>query len=220
MFTDERVHVMDELVANCLVCIPMFMVDAPMAVYFALLLMVSKTVPCQFKANFDLLRYVLVTLQSHRLHHSIEPQHRNRNFGDVRTLHPACETYPATGITDSKFPLDREATGTRVISNYGLRCSILYTDLPAMDRYERSDIAHLLERGFSCARRWAIEFVSFCRSSLKAVEHRIAGQGGKSSRSRLQDEHLQVQGPAAGSVGLGLDFRRWSSYPTARSKGR
>lgn len=31
MFTDECVHVMDELVANCLVCIPMFMVPSPIA---------------------------------------------------------------------------------------------------------------------------------------------------------------------------------------------
>ena len=130
MFTDERVHVMDELVANCLVCIPMFMfmVDAPRAVYFApLLRRYPKLYHANIKANFGLLRYVLVTPQSHRLHHSIEPQHRDRNFGIIfsfwdrmfGTLHPDCETYPATGITDSEFPREREATGTPVISNYG-----------------------------------------------------------------------------------------------------
>ncbi len=93
MFTDERVHVMDELVANCLVCIPMFMfmVDAPTAVYFALLLRwYPKLYHANIKANFGLLRYVLVTPQSHRLHHSIEPQHRDRNFGVILVSGTGC----------------------------------------------------------------------------------------------------------------------------------
>lgn len=129
MFTNERVHLVDQVVANCLVCIPMFMfsVDAPMAVYFALLLRwYPNLYHSNIKANFGVLRYVLVTPQSHRLHHSIEPNHQDRNFGVIfslwdrifGTLHPSCDTYPATGIVDAEFPLEREVTGPRVIRTY------------------------------------------------------------------------------------------------------
>lgn len=129
MFTDERVHVLDVAIANCLVCIPMFMVavDAPMAVPFAMLLKwYPKLYHANIKANFGVLRYILVTPQSHRLHHSIEPHHRDKNFGVIfsfwdrifGTLHPDCHTYPATGISDEEFPLERQVTGIRVIRNY------------------------------------------------------------------------------------------------------
>lgn len=129
MFTDERVHLIDDVVANCLVCIPMFMfsVDAPMALYFALLLRwYPKLYHANIKADFGVLKYVLVTPQSHRIHHSIEPQHRDRNFGIIfsfwdwmfGTLYPHSDEYPATGIPDAEFPVEREVTGIRVMSNY------------------------------------------------------------------------------------------------------
>ncbi|WHZ21800.1 MAG: Fatty acid hydroxylase family (carotene hydroxylase/sterol desaturase) [Nitrospira sp.] len=129
LFTDDRVHLIDEIVANCLVCIPMFMfaVDAPMALYFALLLKwYPKLYHANIKADLGILRYVLVTPQFHRIHHSIEPRHRDKNFGVIfsfwdrlfGTLHSDDGGYPATGIADPAFPLERNTTGIRVFSTY------------------------------------------------------------------------------------------------------
>lgn len=129
LFTDDRVHLMDAIIANCLVCIPIFMfaVDAPMAVSFALLLKwYPKLYHANIKADLGLLQYVLVSPQFHRIHHSIEPEHRDRNFGVIfsfwdrlfGTLYRGDGGYPATGIADPDFPLERRATGLAVIRRY------------------------------------------------------------------------------------------------------
>jgi len=129
LFTDDRVHLMDEIIANCLVCIPMFMfaVDAPMAVSFALLLKwYPKFYHANIKADLGILRYILVSPQFHRIHHSIEPQHRDKNFGVIfsfwdqlfGTAYRGDGGYPATGIADPDFPLERRMAGGAVIRNY------------------------------------------------------------------------------------------------------
>jgi sterol desaturase/sphingolipid hydroxylase (fatty acid hydroxylase superfamily) len=58
------------------------------------------------------LRYVLVTPQSHRVHHSIEPEHQDKNFGAILSIwdhlfgtqYRKYDEYPDTGITDNSFP--------------------------------------------------------------------------------------------------------------------
>jgi sterol desaturase/sphingolipid hydroxylase (fatty acid hydroxylase superfamily) len=55
---------------------------------------------------------VLVTPQSHRVHHSVESEHRDQNFGAIFSiwdfmLGTQCRTftvYPETGIADAAFP--------------------------------------------------------------------------------------------------------------------
>jgi sterol desaturase/sphingolipid hydroxylase (fatty acid hydroxylase superfamily) len=58
------------------------------------------------------LRYLLVTPQSHRVHHSLEIEYRDQNFGAIFSvwdfiLGTQCtnfEIYPETGITAEAFP--------------------------------------------------------------------------------------------------------------------
>jgi sterol desaturase/sphingolipid hydroxylase (fatty acid hydroxylase superfamily) len=111
------------------VFIPMFMleIDAPMAVYLVLALKwYPKLYHANVKTNFGLFKYVMVTPQSHRIHHSIDPRHRDKNFGVVfsfwdrmfGTLYPHYDEYPETGITDHRFPLEQDIRGMNLIWNY------------------------------------------------------------------------------------------------------
>ena len=60
---------------------------------------------------FGPLRYVLVTPQSHRIHHSSEPEHWNSNYTNIfcwdrlfGMQHPDDQSYPTTGVNDLEFP--------------------------------------------------------------------------------------------------------------------
>ena len=61
--------------------------------------------------NLGPLRYVFVTPQSHRIHHSADPEHWNSNYANVfcwdrlfGTQHVDDTTYPPTGLNDPDFP--------------------------------------------------------------------------------------------------------------------
>lgn len=63
------------------------------------------------KTNLGPLRYVLVTPQSHRIHHSTEPEHWNSNYANVfcwdrlfGLQHPDDSSFPTTGVNDPDFP--------------------------------------------------------------------------------------------------------------------
>ena len=54
---------------------------------------------------------MLVTPQSHRIHHSTEPEHWNSNYANVfcwdrlfGTQHADDTSYPTTGVNDLQFP--------------------------------------------------------------------------------------------------------------------
>ena len=63
------------------------------------------------KTNMGPLRYILVTPQSHRIHHSLEEHHWNSNYGNLLAWdrlfgmqHEDVTSYPPTGINDNNFP--------------------------------------------------------------------------------------------------------------------
>ena len=68
------------------------------------------------KTNLGPLRFILVTPQSHRVHHSIEPEYFDMNFGVTLcvwdrlfgTHSPRDDVYPATGVPDQSFPLETD----------------------------------------------------------------------------------------------------------------
>ena len=67
------------------------------------------------RTNLGWLRYIFVTPQSHRVHHSIEPRHHDTNFGLTFSLwdqlfgtqYRGYDEYPATGIDDEGFPSEQ-----------------------------------------------------------------------------------------------------------------
>jgi|GEM_PF-888368 len=129
MFTDLRIHPLEYVIARTLVFIPLFMLQADPFTIVGVGLFVSwytRLYHANLKTNYGPLKYVLVTPQSHRVHHSHELRHRDKNFGVVLTiwdrffgtLYPVYDEYPETGIEDKSFPSERKL-GFSLFINYG-----------------------------------------------------------------------------------------------------
>jgi sterol desaturase/sphingolipid hydroxylase (fatty acid hydroxylase superfamily) len=119
-FTDFRYHVVEYFVRHTYLVIPFLVlrVDPPQIVWFALIARwYTRFYHGNIRTNLGPLRYVLVTPQSHRVHHSIEPRHRDTNFGSLLSIwdhlfgtqYRGYDEYPETGIADEHFP--HEARG-------------------------------------------------------------------------------------------------------------
>lgn len=128
--TDNRVHFVEGMIAATLVVLPSrwLGLDGPAA----LALTIATTYFTAFthtavRWNLGPLRYVLVTPQSHRVHHSFAPEHIDVNFATVfsfwdilfRTQYMGWNEYPATGIADPEFPLEKHARPGHLVASYG-----------------------------------------------------------------------------------------------------
>jgi len=121
VLTDVRVHPVDRLASQTVQFVPLFMVDTafPVIVTWTLFHQAwTKLCHANVRLSCAPLRWLLVTPQSHRIHHSVEPEHRDRNFGVVfslwdhlfRTQHADATTYPECGIGDPTFPMEQGRT--------------------------------------------------------------------------------------------------------------
>lgn len=114
LFTDFRVHFIEYFVANVIEFIPKLMLGlTPFAIMGTSLVTQwhTRLIHANIRTNFGPLRYLVVSPQYHRVHHSIELEHRDRNFGVhltiwdriFGTLHPDDQGYPATGTVEKEF---------------------------------------------------------------------------------------------------------------------
>ena len=117
-FTDYRYHVLEYVVRHTFLVIPFLVlaVEAPTIILFAVFQRwYTRVYHGNIRANLGPLRFVLVTPQSHRVHHSIEGRHRDTNFGSLfsiwdhlfGTQYRGYDEYPDTGIEDTAFPVER-----------------------------------------------------------------------------------------------------------------
>ncbi len=117
VFTDQRYHIVEYFVARTISTIPMLMlgVGSPAIVAFNIFhRCYTKFYHGNIRTNLGPLRYLLVTPQSHRIHHSMEQRHFDKNFGVLfsfwdrlfGTLYKPAEEYPKTGLPDEQFPVD------------------------------------------------------------------------------------------------------------------
>ncbi len=115
LFTDFRYHTLEYVVRHTIISVPFLIlgINYPTAVYFILFqTWFTRFYHANIRTNLGPLRYVLVTPQSHRVHHSIEKQHQDKNFGSLfsiwdfmfRTQYLGFDEYPQTGIKDETFP--------------------------------------------------------------------------------------------------------------------
>jgi len=120
LFTDMRYHSVEYLASRTIVTIPLLMLQTNVGEVLYLSFAhqwYSRFVHASVRTNLGPLRFFLVTPQSHRIHHSIEPAHFDRNFGVIfsvwdrlfGTHYAGADEYPATGIPDRGFPLERTA---------------------------------------------------------------------------------------------------------------
>jgi sterol desaturase/sphingolipid hydroxylase (fatty acid hydroxylase superfamily) len=129
MFTDRRVHFMEYLVTRPIVYVPMMVLGLPIEQAF----WVGFTTECytrfyhaNVRTNFGPLRHILVTPQSHRIHHSADPRHKDKNFGVIfsiwdrlfGTLWREYDEYPDTGIEDVRFPHEKAGGWLSPVSSY------------------------------------------------------------------------------------------------------
>ncbi len=118
LFTDLRYHAVEYLIAETVMAVPLMVMSANLnsVVGFTFLQRwYTHFYHANVGWNLGPLRYVLVTPQSHRIHHSADPRHRDKNFGVIfsfwdrlfGTQYGRYDEYPETGIVDARFPLER-----------------------------------------------------------------------------------------------------------------
>jgi sterol desaturase/sphingolipid hydroxylase (fatty acid hydroxylase superfamily) len=121
MFTDYRVHFLEFFIASTIRFIPFLSLVSraflPTSIAFILFSRWhSRIYHSNLKTNYGFLRYIFVTPQSHRIHHSCEEKHFDKNFGVIfsfwdfifRTQYKSYDEYPKTGIPDANFPHENE----------------------------------------------------------------------------------------------------------------
>jgi sterol desaturase/sphingolipid hydroxylase (fatty acid hydroxylase superfamily) len=128
MFTAVRYHVMEYIFAKTIITFPLLMVavtPGDVVFYAVFYTWFTQLYHANIKSNFGLLRYIFVTPQSHRIHHSIELRHQNKNFGALLSIwdqlfgtqYRGYDEYPDTGIADDHFPLEKSIKGLNLLLN-------------------------------------------------------------------------------------------------------
>lgn len=113
-FTDMRIHSVEYCIAETLAFIPMLALGVPALAVMGVggfRMWYARFVHANIGTNLGPLKHILVTPQYHRVHHSIEPVHQDKNFGVLLTIwdrifgtmHPNYEEYPATGVIGLDF---------------------------------------------------------------------------------------------------------------------
>ncbi len=116
--TDYRVHPIDFLVVAQIRILPLALIADSLNLVFTYVFvswLLPKFYHANIKTNLGPLRYVLVTPQSHRVHHSRDRAHVDTNFGVILSVWdrlfgtqcPDSDVYPATGIHDAGYPNER-----------------------------------------------------------------------------------------------------------------
>lgn len=116
-FSAARIHPVDGLTVNLVNFLPFTMLDANIAVPAFIGWKIFVHIYAMFthsniRMNMGPLKYILVTPQSHRIHHSYLPEHRDKNFANMFAIWDfifgtQCKdfnSYPETGVEDKNVP--------------------------------------------------------------------------------------------------------------------
>ena len=118
LFTDLRYHPVEYLISKTVTVFPLLILSSELydIVFIAIANQwFTRLIHANLRTDFGPLRYVLVTPQSHRIHHSIEPRHYDQNYGVTLsvwdrifgTQYNKYDEYPDTGIPDKEFPVEQ-----------------------------------------------------------------------------------------------------------------
>lgn len=113
--TEHRVHPVDLLVHLSVFGFTFAVLDLSwpvMGAVTAVGMLHTRLYHSSIRSDYGPLRHVLVTPQSHRIHHSRAPEHHDTNFGTMfsvwdrlfGTAHTDVASYPPVGIGDPTFP--------------------------------------------------------------------------------------------------------------------
>ncbi len=129
LFTDLRFHAVEFLWLAPILYTPLYLLnlDFELAAWIVLLMQwYTHVYHANLRTDYGPLRYLFVTPQSHRIHHSVEERHMDKNFGSLfcvwdrlfSTHWEGHEEYPATGIRDETFPWEESVGGLHILGNY------------------------------------------------------------------------------------------------------
>ena len=120
VFTDDRGHFIDLLVGSLVMFVPFFVFQVS-NFYAVTIIALYKPIHNRFihsniKVNLGWLGFLFTSPQFHRVHHSMEQDHVDKNFGVhfsiydqlFGTAFPSINVYPATGIEDPFFPSEEK----------------------------------------------------------------------------------------------------------------
>jgi sterol desaturase/sphingolipid hydroxylase (fatty acid hydroxylase superfamily) len=136
--TDNRVHFLEGMVSATLAYIPARLLglsdEAALIVALGTVYFTGFT-HANLRTNLGPLRYVLVTPQSHRVHHSTEEQHWDHNFGAMLSIWDrmfgtqwkGSDEYPSVGIDDENFPVETDTKPTAVVATYARQVAYPFT---------------------------------------------------------------------------------------------
>jgi fatty acid hydroxylase family protein len=103
----------------------MLKLQAPAVTWWILLLSWhARLYHANIRSDFGPLRYLLVTPQSHRVHHSRDLAHLNHNYGATLSIWDYLfgtqfrryDVYPETGIADERFPAETAQSVSGVLA--------------------------------------------------------------------------------------------------------
>lgn len=130
LFSDVRVHPAEFLVVQTLLFVPFFFLGGhywePLGLLGFLFVLAGRIHHANLRTNCGAARWIFVTPQSHRMHHSIQSEDHDQNYGNLfsvwdrlfGTQHPDAHRYAATGIDDTTFPLEDEPGARNMARTY------------------------------------------------------------------------------------------------------
>ena len=148
IFTDDRAHIVDMIVGQLLTFIPFFIFDVS-NLYIVTVIAIYKPIHNRFihanlKINLGWLGWLVTSPQFHRVHHSADPAHADKNFGGYFSIFDylfgtACQSrdvYPETGIADSRFPSEDKVRVSQLPRNWLLQ--MVYPFVQVFDKIPTS----------------------------------------------------------------------------------
>ena len=155
LFTQARFHAVEAISLVPILYTPLYVLNLNFGSAAWIILLTewyARITHANLRTNYGPLRHALVTPQSHRIHHSCEPRHSDKNFAALfsvwdrlfGTQWPNHDEYPATGVADADFPWEESVGGTHVLSNYFAQLIYPFRQI-FRSRHSRSDDVHGLE---------------------------------------------------------------------------
>lgn len=129
LFTDLRVHAVEYVFNDIVSFVPMFALGLPALVVMGMgsaRIWYTRFIHANIRTNLGPLKHVLVTPQYHRVHHSLDPRHHEKNFATLFTLWDRLfgtlcrdyDVYPPTGVEDIAFEVPRTFRPTAWARDY------------------------------------------------------------------------------------------------------
>lgn len=148
VFTDDRAHIIDLLIGSLLSFIPFFIFNVS-NLYIITIIGIYKPIHNRFihsnlKINLGWLSWIITTPQFHRVHHSVEEEHADKNFGIYLSIYDylfgtawkSRDVYPQTGIADLRFPTEDKVAVSQLPKNLVLQ--MIYPFKQLYEKFQQS----------------------------------------------------------------------------------